>query len=85
MDPNPYEAPQSPTPTRLVNKPLVMTFGACVGVWTFFAALMVMQYYDVAAHYVPRRALGPAGIAVVTAGFVLSSIYLWRALLGWPS
>ena len=84
MGQNPYESPQSPPPIRGANLPLVVLFGLCVAVWTFFGVLMVMQFYDEAAGYVPRFVMRPVGMAVVLAGLLFSSFYLWRAIGGWP-
>jgi len=62
----------------------VLLFGACVAVWAFFGVLMVVQFYDEKAGYVPREVMGPGGAAVVVVGLLLSSFYLWRAIRGWP-
>lgn len=84
MDPNPYQSPQTLPPTRRANLPLVVMFSVCVAVWAFFAVLIAVQYYDAAVRSVPPIAVGRLGIVVVLAGFVLSSVYLWRAMRGWP-
>jgi hypothetical protein len=84
MEQNPYESPQTQGPARRANLPLVVLCGLCVAVWVFFGALMVAQFYDEVAGYVPREVMGPGGAAVIVAGLLFSGFYLWRAIGGWP-
>jgi len=82
--PNPYESPQAPPQAQRAKLPLVVLFGICTAIWAFFGVLMALQFYDEAAGYVPREVMEPGGAAVVVAGFLFSSFYLWRAIGGWP-
>jgi hypothetical protein len=61
----------------------LILFGARVAIWINFGVLMVLQYFDEAAGYVPREVMGPSSAAVIVVGLLCSGFYLWRAIGGW--
>lgn len=81
MEPNPYSAPQTPSPKPSKFPYILANAFSCV-VWAFFGGLMIAQYNDEALDYVPRAVMNRWGAAGVVGLFAVSLFYLGRFVAG---